>query len=292
MNQLHNKSHYQEEGDHWQVLFDDWLNQSDAEINRGIVNRIIVVGECVSTQDVCMELVDGTGGSGGVWGGCVAVHQTGGRGRLGRKWFDARGECASFTLAIEFDGCAERLAVRCGLATCLAAERLIGEMSGDDDAKEWGGVKIRWPNDVMVYDRKLAGVLIEVSDNIAFVGIGMNVSQREWPDELRDNAISLYEINEKCELSRPVVVMRMLEALGEVMTWDDGRIVDYFKARDCLAGRFCSFDTGGKRINGEVISLDPLRGLVVRVKEKVFGLRCDDAGCVFLPAGTTSLVKE
>jgi len=281
---MQQESHYQQQSDLWQSYFDDWLVGELMRTDNGIVNRIFVIGECVSTQDVCMEVVEESGKAGAC---CVAVHQTGGRGRLGRKWFDARGECASFTLAIEFDGCAERLAVRCGIATCLAAERMMNEM-GCGHAS-W--VKIRWPNDVMVDGKKLAGVLVEVRDNIAFVGIGMNVSQQDWPDELSDIAISLYEICTSNTPVRPLVVSRIVEALHDVFKMSDLQLGQSFSSHDCLVGQRCLFTVRNVQFSGEVLSLDPLRGLMVRMEEEVTGLECGEDGYVFLPAGITSLVK-
>jgi BirA family biotin operon repressor/biotin-[acetyl-CoA-carboxylase] ligase len=53
-------------------------------------------------------------------------------------------------------------------------------------------VKIKWPNDILVENKKIAGILIEIKGNIAFIGIGINV-ENEIPDELKEIAISLKE---------------------------------------------------------------------------------------------------
>jgi BirA family biotin operon repressor/biotin-[acetyl-CoA-carboxylase] ligase len=53
-------------------------------------------------------------------------------------------------------------------------------------------VKIKWPNDILVENKKIAGILIKIKGNIAFIGIGINV-ENEIPDELKEIAISLKE---------------------------------------------------------------------------------------------------
>ena len=52
---------------------------------------------------------------------------------------------------------------------------------------------VKKPNDVLIDGRKLAGVLVEQSGELAIIGIGINVHQREWPVELEETAISLHQ---------------------------------------------------------------------------------------------------
>ena len=73
-------------------------------------------------------------------------------------------------------------------------------------------LRVKAPNDVLLDGRKLAGVLIEQSDGIAVIGVGINVGPIDWPAELEGQAISLYEAGveidrfEVLEMVMPMVV--------------------------------------------------------------------------------------
>jgi BirA family biotin operon repressor/biotin-[acetyl-CoA-carboxylase] ligase len=121
---------------------------------------------CPSTQDLLRgtDLPDGAV--------AVAEHQTAGRGRERRRWDDvpARALLLSLLLRPPAGTPAEQLALVAGLAVAEAIEE------HRDDAS------LKWPNDVLLAGRKVAGVLLEGSEGAVVCGIGINVSQRE--DEL------------------------------------------------------------------------------------------------------------
>ena len=77
-------------------------------------------------------------------------------------------------------------------------------------------VAVKKPNDVLLEGRKLAGVLIEQSDDLAVIGIGINVLQREWPAELVETAISLRQGG--VDIDRLEVLELLLPDL--VKAWD------------------------------------------------------------------------
>ena len=118
----------------------------------------------------------------------TADFQDAGRGRQGRPWVNDRGKCLLFTILLrygDFSSIPEALALRTGLAVSLAIEDLIPSLKGQ--------VQIKWPNDVMVCSLKLAGILAEGDGNNVFVGVGVNVSQGEFPEECRSKAGSLIQ---------------------------------------------------------------------------------------------------
>lgn len=118
---------------------------------------------CESTQD----LLRGTR----LPEGAVAVteHQTEGRGRGGRRWEDAAGASLLCSLLLRPPTAlpAQELALVAGLAVAEAVE----------EHRETAGIK--WPNDVLLAGRKVAGVLLEASEGVVVCGIGINVSQEE-----------------------------------------------------------------------------------------------------------------
>lgn len=188
----------------------------------------------------------------------IALRQTQGRGRLGRKWIDEKSECASFTISLNMNPSAERLSTQTALAVCIAAERLLNTPQNTNHPRP----AIRWPNDIIIEWRKLAGILIESRDGIACVGIGMNILQKNWPADLTTKAVSLRE-NDAPRFDRQFVIQTILTAIGEVLVWPDQRLTREYQTRSALLHRCCTFDSAGTQITGVVTDLDPLEGLTV-----------------------------
>jgi BirA family biotin operon repressor/biotin-[acetyl-CoA-carboxylase] ligase len=137
----------------------------------------------------------------------VAPIQTKGRGRRNNVWYSARGGLwASFMLpSIIPEAEMTMLNISCGLACARACERMLKGMEYSEEHPF-----IRWPNDIMLRDKKLGGMLIEVksegSGNKTFIlGVGINVNQKEFDVAIREQAISFYTV-----LGRRVSRMRLL----------------------------------------------------------------------------------
>ena len=100
---------------------------------------------------------------------CVAHFQTKGRGRQGRSWVNRQGECLMFSLGWTFDKPQYELG-SLALVVALACRRALADIGLD--------VNIKWPNDLVVANDKLAGILIETArvenKTVAVIGIGIN----------------------------------------------------------------------------------------------------------------------
>ena len=100
---------------------------------------------------------------------CVAHFQTKGRGRQGRNWVNRQGECLMFSLGWAFDKPQYELG-SLALVVALACRRALADIGLD--------VNIKWPNDLVVANEKLAGILIETArvenKTVAVIGIGIN----------------------------------------------------------------------------------------------------------------------
>ncbi len=100
---------------------------------------------------------------------CVAHFQTKGRGRQGRNWVNRQGECLMFSLGWAFDKPQYELG-SLALVVALACRRALADIGLD--------VNIKWPNDLVVANDKLAGILIETArvenKTVAVIGIGIN----------------------------------------------------------------------------------------------------------------------
>ncbi|HEX5801422.1 MAG TPA: biotin--[acetyl-CoA-carboxylase] ligase [Azospira sp.] len=126
------------------------------------------LAEASSSSDLLLERAAHGAGSGSV---LVVDRQTAGRGRRGRQWASAPESSLTFSLLWRFDGGIERLA-GLSLAVGIAVARALAALGV-------AGVALKWPNDVLLSGRKLAGILVELSSErrgmVAVIGIGLNL---------------------------------------------------------------------------------------------------------------------
>ena len=172
--------------------------------------------------------------------GAIATtdHQTGGRGRRGRSWIEAPGTSVlvSVLLRPPPERPAPQLSLVGGLAAALAVE----------DATALAA-QIKWPNDVMLDRRKVAGVLAEAREGVVVLGIGINVNQtrEQLPGDARVPAASLRTVDGRAR-DREEVLASLLDRLDALYgDWcRDGLDAIYGElgARDFLRGRRVAVD--------------------------------------------------
>lgn len=164
--------------------------------------RIHAAGVVESTQSVLAGLAAAGAPEGTV---VHAEHQTAGRGRLGRAWWDAPGQSVLASVLL-------RPAMTLVQATGLS---LVAAVAAAEALDGFGAAaRIRWPNDLVVDERKLGGILCEAAAGPAgeparvLVGLGINVGQAALPDHLAAIATSLRILT-----GRTVAVADVLGAL-------------------------------------------------------------------------------
>jgi BirA family transcriptional regulator, biotin operon repressor / biotin---[acetyl-CoA-carboxylase] ligase len=172
--------------------------------------------------------------------GAIATtdHQTGGRGRRGRSWVEAPGTAVlvSVLLRPPPEREAPQLSLVGGVAAALAVEEAT-----------WLAAQIKWPNDVMVDRRKVAGVLAEARDGVVVLGIGINVNQtrEQLPADARVAPASLRTIDGRVR-DREEVLESLLAHLDRLYArWREGgldAIYEDLGARDFLRGRRVAVD--------------------------------------------------
>jgi BirA family biotin operon repressor/biotin-[acetyl-CoA-carboxylase] ligase len=255
--------------------------------SHGVVQSGVLVRETASTQDAARAHAKP-----GVV--VVAGRQTAGRGRLGRTWHDAHGHgiAATFTLdATRFSS------GRLALIGAVAALHCVRDCMIDTSAE----IGLRWPNDVVervsvsggeggavgvgafAPGRKIAGVLVDTSGDLACMGIGINVLQesRQWPAELAGSAVSLRELGSGAD--RALVVHALVTRVAWAARLSDDTLVREFSAADTLMGSRHTFEHDARVVEGVVARIDPLVALHIRT---------DDGGVVALPAMSTSLLSK
>jgi len=145
-----------------------------------------VVDECDSTNTLLLSRAETGAASGSV---VAARHQSAGRGRRGRSWLSEAGDSLTFSLLWRLPG--RKSLSGLSLAVGVAAARSL-------EALGTGGVALKWPNDVLLHGRKLAGVLVEVvpgtQTEAVVIGIGINLRlPAALPEEIRQGATALAE---------------------------------------------------------------------------------------------------
>ena len=167
--------------------------------------------------------------------GAVAVtdHQTAGRGRLGRAWVEAPGTAVLCSVLLRPP--AERRAAELSLVAAVAVAEAVEGATGLS-------AQIKWPNDVMLNRRKVAGILAEMRSDVVVVGIGINVNQtrEQLPADARTPAGSLRSLT-GCEYDRDTDLSSLLSGLERrYAQWRanglDG-VFDDLGSRDFLRGR-------------------------------------------------------
>ena len=142
--------------------------------------RIHHKAETVSTN------LDARGGShGDVF---TADFQTAGRGRLDHKWLSPPGTNLMMSVVLSVEGLAPERVATLPLVAGLAVTKALSSLFPGPCSPF---PSLKWPNDVLLDDKKLAGILCERNGDAVIVGIGVNVGQTEFDKEISDRATSL-----------------------------------------------------------------------------------------------------
>jgi BirA family biotin operon repressor/biotin-[acetyl-CoA-carboxylase] ligase len=190
----------------------------------------------------------------------VAEQQDAGRGRQGRSWISPPGDNLLFSVLLRVPCPAARLpqlAICAGLSVVETAQSLLPSTK----------VGLKWPNDVWVEGKKLAGILVESSfargeAQSVVVGIGMNVHGREFPPELVDIATSL-ALSGGASLDRGDVLAELLHRLDHDLVHVAGRGLGMVHARIAKVDALRGLRVDAGEISGIADGIDTDGRLVV-----------------------------
>ncbi len=233
---------------------------------RRLGRTLIVRAETASTNDdVAGALSDGL--PDGVT--AVADAQVRGRGRAGRTWTHAPGQGLALSVGLHL-GCDVRQAGVIPLAAGLAAAEAVERLGGSP--------RLKWPNDLLLGGRKLAGVLCELRHAAAggetvVIGLGLNVRTRveEFAPELRETATSLALAG--IDAAVEDVAAEFLNALeprwDALQEGDRATILEAWSARGAHWGQVVTVHAPDGPRTGVALRLDPDGALVLRLESGV-----------------------
>jgi BirA family biotin operon repressor/biotin-[acetyl-CoA-carboxylase] ligase len=240
-----------------------------------IVGRDIQVFEqTTSTNDVIEKLARD-----GVKEGVVvfAESQTRGRGRLGRKWISPAHKGLWFSILLRPD-LRPQETTQLTVASATALRRAI---ESETNLK----LEIKWPNDILIRGKKVAGILTELSAEvdrvkhiIIGIGIDVNLDANEFPAELKRTATSL-----KIESGETVSRAELAVAILRELDFDYARIgggkfhavADEWESGCATIGKNVTVHIGDRKIRGRAESLDDDGALIIRTEhgrlERIIG---------------------
>jgi BirA family transcriptional regulator, biotin operon repressor / biotin---[acetyl-CoA-carboxylase] ligase len=245
---------------------------------RRIGSNVIVYASTSSTNDVAAQYAKNKNNDGLV---VLAEEQVRGRGRSGNKWVAGYGD--SVICSILLTDCAVN-AELLSLTIAVATAEAIGKCAKAE-------AKIKWPNDIILNNKKVAGILAEskkTGKHTAYIiGIGINChqSKQNFPAELRKIATSI-DIETGGQIDRISLIKRLLTSIQnwlEIAEQNKEEIIEHWQRLSTQLGQRVSLIYNKKKFAGNCIGIDPENGLV---------LQLDTGGIRMFQAAQTTIAKE
>lgn len=195
----------------------------------------------------------------------IAERQSAGKGRLGREWFSPAG--GIWLSIILYPQLPPSYIPRITLMTAVVVVRAIKMCTQIEP-------KIKWPNDILINEKKVCGILTEMSAeldiiNWVVVGIGINVNidHREYPEDIQENTISLKEASGK-EVLRAKMVQIFLQEFEKyyesLKRREFSSILKEWKFYSHTLGRKINVDMGERIVTGEAVNINEEGALILK----------------------------
>jgi len=215
--------------------------------------KVVTLDSVESTQDAAVELDLQVGDV------CRSFNQTSGRGRRGNSW-ESKGGVA---ITVVLQSATNHLPIAIAATLALRLNNLIPHET----------VGIKWPNDLFIDGKKLAGVLIEQRGGKCIVGIGVNVRDIPFP-----NSISMQLVGFKGSLEEVADIVA--GSVTDAAQLNENTAVTAWARRDILVGTYQVVQSGDNLVEGLVLCIDPCHRLIMQTTH----------GILELPAATSSIV--
>ena len=198
----------------------------------------------------------------------IAEEQTAGKGRLKRSWLAEKGKNLTFSIILTPTILPERIGILSLYAALAVAEAIENILPLTPVCK--------WPNDVLLNDKKVCGILSEVvfkSEALysVIIGIGINVNQLIFPNELQEIATSLFLTTGR-SIDRAIFLAKVLERLETlykiIQNNQTDRILRHWKKYCTMFDKKISIEQQGTILKGTVTGLADDGGLIIQTNSK------------------------
>ncbi|MHC4169395.1 MAG: biotin--[acetyl-CoA-carboxylase] ligase [Planctomycetota bacterium] len=232
--------------------------------------KTLVYDSTSSTNDVAAEYAKNAAHDG--WA-VFAEQQTVGRGRAGNQWHSGRADSILCSIVLTRNELPVELL---SLACAVAVAEAVGKPA-----------RIKWPNDIMLNGKKVAGILLETKpDGVCIVGVGINCHQSadSFAPELQSVATSI-DIETNSVTDRTSLARRLLTSLDhwlDLVADSDEKAIDEWCSLSIQLGHRVKLIYNGRQFAGNCIGVDPEKGLI---------LQLDSGGIRMFDAAHTSIAK-
>ena len=191
-----------------------------------------------------------------------AKYQIKGRGRNDRSWLSDKGDSLLFSLLIKDEDIVKKGGYLSLITACSIAKILIENYHLED-------VKIKWPNDIYVGEKKICGILLEGNiPHYIVIGVGLNINQEKFVGEYRREPTSIYlEKHYKNDIN--LVKNAVFAELFENLTTEKDYL-SYYQNHDYLKGKLVKVLYNNEVVIGVVLGVDNNFNLILKNKEKEY----------------------
>ncbi|WP_153445641.1 bifunctional biotin--[acetyl-CoA-carboxylase] ligase/biotin operon repressor BirA [Vibrio algicola] len=199
---------------------------------------------------------------------CVAEYQAKGRGRRGREWVSPFGANLYFSMYWKLDA---GVAAAMGLSLAIGVAIVDGlESLGAKD------IKLKWPNDIYHHDKKLAGVLVEMSGQTGeaahlVIGMGLNIHMSKTTDNIDQSWTNLEQVFDGNTPSRNNVVIALLAAWKRVLTEYEHKgmseLVERWNQLDNFHNQSIKLIMGNKEVYGQCKGINSQGAILLHTEQ-------------------------
>ena len=178
-----------------------------------------------------------------------ADYQSHGKGREDRGWQSNKGENLMFSFLIKD----KELMKESAVLSILTAVEIAKEI----EMLDIEGVTIKWPNDVLINDKKVCGILLEGQvPEYLVIGVGLNVNQKEFPGDLRRPATSL-SLESNSDINIEEMKNRLFKSIVDHFSnLKTGSYLEYFRKHNYLLNKRVRAVINNQVFVGEVVGID------------------------------------
>ncbi|SKB00573.1 BirA family transcriptional regulator, biotin operon repressor / biotin-[acetyl-CoA-carboxylase] ligase [Caloramator quimbayensis] len=229
-----------------------------------IGRNIIYLDKATSTNDIAKEMAEK-----GVPDGLIVIaeEQTKGRGRMGRKWITGKGEALAVSILLRPD-IEPNLCPSITSLIALSSVKAIRKVTGFD-------IMIKWPNDLVLNNRKLGGILTEMTMEgmkvkYIIIGLGLNINQEDFDEDIKNIAVSLKSFSGE-NFNRRIILSEILNFFERDYEYFKRFGLSYFvediKKYSIIFGKEISVIDGYKSVDGTVVDIDKEGGLILKTSD-------------------------